>query len=93
MKDSNNPIEINPDTIKTWRFLKQKYQEAIVLLRIDENYLVLNKDAEIMQMITSLEITPCLQEEWQCIFPLHQLDTVLNKLVKAGYKVAVCDRI
>lgn len=93
MKNSSIPTEINPEIIKTWRSIKQKYEEAIVLLRIDDHYLTFNKDAEIMQMMTSIEIVPCLDENWQCIFPFHQLDIVLNKLVKAGYKVAVCDRL
>ncbi|MEP7376797.1 MAG: hypothetical protein ABI675_25590 [Chitinophagaceae bacterium] len=93
MTEETKQTNAVPETIKTWRNIKQKYGDSIVLIRIADNYQTFNKDAMITQQITAVEIWPCDQEEWQCSFNHYQMDRILHKLVKAGYRVAVCDKL
>ena len=76
--------------------IKAKYKDAILLFRVGDFYETFNEDAEIISRI--LQITLVLTEQNPGIkaaasLPRYSLDTALHKLVKAGYKVAICDKL
>lgn len=76
--------------------IKAKYKEAILLFRVGDFYEAFNEDAEPVSRI--LGITLVLTEQDPEItagasLPHFHLDTALHKLVKAGYKVAICDQL
>lgn len=78
---------------KTYQSVKQKYPDAIILLRTGEDYTSFNDDAQILQQLTgnSLQTIPGIGNT--CCFPFAELNNILNKLVKAGNKVALCDQL
>lgn len=86
-------VTIKKAHFKTYQTLKQKYPDAVVLLRIADDYCTFNNDAGILHQITgkNLHIIPGTGNT--CTFPFAQLDNILNKLVKAGNKVALCDQL
>lgn len=76
--------------------VKAKYGDAVLLFRVGDFYETFNEDAETVSRI--LGITLALTEQDPGIkagasLPHFHLDTALHKLVKAGYKVAVCDQL
>lgn len=79
------------------RVIKQKYPDAILLFRVGDFYETFGEDAIIASRVLGITLTkrnngaPSSSE--LAGFPHHALDTYLHKLVKAGYRVAICDQL
>src|SRR5436190_17370148 len=77
--------------------IKQKYPDAVILFRVGDFYETFGHDAVIASHV--LEITLTKRNNGNASsselagFPYHALDTYLHKLVKAGYRVAICDQL
>lgn len=93
--EPNNKAIVQPDTmhIKAWQSIKSKYSNTIVLLRIEECYFAFDDDAYTLSSIIGIPFRNCEHLKMQCCFPAAELDTCLNKLVKAGNRVAICDQL
>src|SRR5580704_9292912 len=79
------------------RTIKQKYPDAILLFRVGDFYETFGEDAIIASRILGITLTKrnngAVASSDLAGFPHHALDTYLHKLVKAGYRVAVCDQL
>src|SRR5213083_1932698 len=79
------------------RAIKQKYPDAILLFRVGDFYETFNEDAHIASRVLGITLTKRSNGAAASIdlagFPHHALDTYLHKLVKAGYRVAICDQL
>lgn len=79
------------------RTIKQKYPDAILLFRVGDFYETFGSDAVTAAGILGITLTKrnngAAAESELAGFPHHSLDTYLHKLVKAGYRVAVCDQL
>ena len=78
------------------RAIKQKYPDAILLFRVGDFYETFGADA--IQAARILGITLTKRNNGSADnelagFPYHSLDTYLHKLVKAGFRVAICDQL
>jgi|SRR3954453_5094948 DNA mismatch repair ATPase MutS len=74
----------------SWQNIKSKYVDAIMLVRYENEYYAFDSDAEIVS--TMSEIKPEQDNERiTCHLPHHYTDWLLPKLVKAGYRVALCE--
>jgi DNA mismatch repair protein MutS len=77
--------------------IKQKYPDAILLFRVGDFYETFGEDAVIASKVLGITLTkrnsasPSSSE--LAGFPHHAMDTYLHKLVKAGYRVAICDQL
>jgi DNA mismatch repair protein MutS len=77
--------------------IKAKYPDAILLFRVGDFYETFGQDAIIAAQVLGITLTkrnngaPSSSE--LAGFPHHALDTYLHKLVKAGYRVAICDQL
>ncbi len=77
--------------------IKQKYPDAILLFRVGDFYETFGEDAIRASQALGITLTkrnngsPSSSE--LAGFPHHALDTYLHKLVKAGYRVAICDQL
>ncbi|MDQ2753167.1 MAG: DNA mismatch repair protein MutS [Bacteroidota bacterium] len=77
--------------------IKQKYPDAILLFRVGDFYETFGEDAIKASQVLGITLTrrnnsaPSSSE--LAGFPHHALDTYLHKLVKAGYRVAICDQL
>jgi DNA mismatch repair protein MutS len=77
--------------------IKAKYPDAILLFRVGDFYETFGQDAIIAAQVLGITLTkrnngaPSSSE--LAGFPYHALDTYLHKLVKAGYRVAICDQL
>ena len=76
--------------------IKQKYPDAILLFRVGDFYETFGNDAVKASQILGITLTKRnvgTMDSELAGFPYHALDTYLHKLVKAGYRVAVCDQL
>ncbi|MBP6287620.1 MAG: DNA mismatch repair protein MutS [Ferruginibacter sp.] len=77
--------------------IKAKYPDAILLFRVGDFYETFGQDAITTSSVLGITLTrrnngnPAASE--LAGFPHHALDTYLHKLVKAGYRVAICDQL
>src|SRR6195256_2333734 len=79
------------------RAIKQKYPDAILLFRVGDFYETFAEDAVISSRVLGITLTKRNNSSATATelagFPHHALDTYLHKLVKAGYRVAICDQL
>ncbi len=79
------------------RAIKQKYPDAILLFRVGDFYETFGQDAVITSQVLGITLTKrnngAASSSELAGFPHHALDTYLHKLVKAGYRVAICDQL
>jgi DNA mismatch repair protein MutS len=79
------------------RAIKQKYPDAILLFRVGDFYETFGEDAILASKVLGITLTKrnngAASSSELAGFPHHALDTYLHKLVKAGYRVAICDQL
>ncbi|MFN5642515.1 MAG: DNA mismatch repair protein MutS [Sphingobacteriales bacterium] len=79
------------------RAIKQRYPDAILLFRVGDFYETFGEDAIIASSVLGITLTKrnngAASASELAGFPHHSLETYLHKLVKAGYRVAVCDQL
>ncbi len=77
--------------------IKAKYPDAILLFRVGDFYETFGQDAIITSRVLGITLTKrnngSAGSSELAGFPHHGLDTYLHKLVKAGYRVAICDQL
>ena len=77
--------------------IKAKYPDAILLFRVGDFYETFGQDAIITSQVLGITLTKRnngnAASSELAGFPYHALDTYLHKLVKAGYRVAICDQL
>src|SRR5882762_515362 len=77
--------------------IKQKYPDAILLFRVGDFYETFGPDAVLASQVLGITLTKrnngAAASSNLAGFPHHALDTYLHKLVKAGYRVAICDQL
>ena len=79
------------------RAIKQKYPDALLLFRVGDFYETFGEDAIHASRILGITLTKrnngAASSSELAGFPHHALDTYLHKLVKAGFRVAICDQL
>ncbi len=77
--------------------IKAKYPDAILLFRVGDFYETFGDDAVKTSAVLGITLTKRNNGDEKSSqlagFPYHALDTYLHKLVKAGYRVAICDQL
>ncbi len=77
--------------------IKAKYPDAILLFRVGDFYETFGQDAITSSKVLGITLTKRNNGNASSAelagFPHHALDTYLHKLVKAGYRVAICDQL
>ena len=83
--------------MKQYNQIKAQYPGAILLFRVGDFYETFSEDARVASKVLGIILTKrsngSASEMELAGFPHHSLDTYLPKLVKAGYRVAVCDQL
>ena len=77
--------------------IKAKYPDAILLFRVGDFYETFGQDAIHASRVLGITLTKRnngnAASQELAGFPHHALETYLHKLVKAGFRVAVCDQL
>ncbi len=77
--------------------IKAKYPDTILLFRMGDFFETFEDDAVIASKVLGITLTKRANGAASDVplagFPHHALDNYLPKLVKAGYKVAVCEQL
>lgn len=77
--------------------IKARYPDAILLFRVGDFYETFGQDAITTAAVLGITLTKRNNGNAAAAelagFPHHALDTYLHKLVKAGFRVAICDQL
>lgn len=91
------PNQSETPMMQQHRAIKQKYPDAILLFRVGDFYETFGQDAIVASQVLGITLTKrnngAASASELAGFPHHAMDTYLHKLVKAGYRVAVCDQL
>jgi DNA mismatch repair protein MutS len=91
------PTNAETPLMQQHKAIKQKYPDAVLLFRVGDFYETFGPDAIIASQVLGITLTKrnngSASENELAGFPHHALDTYLHKLVRAGYRVAICDQL
>ncbi|MGN1342119.1 MAG: DNA mismatch repair protein MutS [Bacilli bacterium] len=77
--------------------LKDKYEDTIILYRLGDFYEMFFEDAEVVAHALELTLTgksAGLEEKVpMCGIPHHASEVYIDKLIKKGFKVAICEQL
>ena len=83
--------------IRQYLEIKQQYADSIVLFRLGDFYEMFFTDATLVASLLDLTLTarPSGENERapMCGVPYHSCESYISRLVKKGYRVAVCEQI
>lgn len=83
--------------MRQYHEIKAQHQDAILFFRMGDFYELFYEDAKIASNVLGLTLTSRAHGKSASVplagFPHHSLDTYLAKMVKAGYRVAICEQI
>ena len=95
-KKTKNAVAETP-LMKQYNTIKSKYPDAILLFRVGDFYETFGEDAVKAARILGIVLTKRKNGAAAFIdlagFPHHSLDVYLPKLVRAGFRVAICDQL
>ena len=94
--DEENKIAQTP-LMKQYFSVKAQHPDALLLFRVGDFYETFGEDARIASKVLGIVLTKRANGYASSVdlagFPHHAIDTYLPKLVRGGYKVAVCDQL
>lgn len=83
--------------MKQYFNVKGQNPDALLLFRVGDFYETFGEDAQITSRVLGIVLTKRANGAASSVdlagFPYHAIDTYLPKLVRSGYKVAVCDQL
>lgn len=92
----SKPVELTP-LMKQYFTIKEKYPGALLLFRVGDFYETFLEDAVKASKVLGIVLTKRSNGSASSVelagFPHHSLELYLPKLVKAGYRVAICDQL
>ncbi len=77
--------------------IKKKHKDAILFFRMGDFYEMFFEDAQVANKVLGIVLTSRAHGKSADVplagFPHHALDTYLAKMIKGGYRVAVCEQV
>jgi DNA mismatch repair protein MutS len=85
-KNSSTPM------MEQYLRIKKDHQDALLFFRLGDFYEMFYEDAKIASPVMEIALTS-RQKIPMCGVPYHAADTYLAKLLRRGFKVAICEQI
>ncbi|HSW75710.1 MAG TPA: hypothetical protein VLG50_01590, partial [Candidatus Saccharimonadales bacterium] len=94
--DAQNVSGLTP-VMKQYATIKQEHPDAILLFQVGDFYELFFDDAIKVSDFLGIALTKRGEVHGQpiplCGFPLHAVDHYIPRLVKGGFKIALCDQL
>ena len=82
--------------MKQFKRVKAKYPDAILFFRMGDFYELFYEDARVASKVMGVALTSRSKGEGavpMCGVPYHAVETYLAKMIRAGYRVAICEQV
>src|SRR5580692_1072949 len=90
-------IEATTPLMRQYQAIKKQYPHALVLFRLGDFYELFYEDAIAASRELQITLTSRNRERGEptpmCGVPYHAAENYIARLLRAGYKVAVCDQM
>lgn len=88
--------ELTP-LMRQYQQIKERYRDSILFFRLGDFYEMFFEDAQIASKILGITLTSRDKSKDNpipmCGIPYFSADSYIEKLIKAGYKIAICEQI
>jgi DNA mismatch repair protein MutS len=89
--------EKNTPLMQQYFTIKEQYSDALVLFQVGDFYELFFQDAKTASAFLAIALTKRGKNKGEdiplCGIPVHALNHYLIKLIKGGFKVAICDQL
>ncbi|MDZ7289605.1 MAG: DNA mismatch repair protein MutS [candidate division KSB1 bacterium] len=96
-KDQLDKNDLTTPLMRQYLAIKAQHRDAILFFRMGDFYEMFYDDAKIASEVLGLTLTSRAHGKAAEVplagFPHHALDTYLAKMIRAGYRVAICDQV
>jgi len=83
----------NTPLIAQYLSVKQRVPDALLFFRLGDFYEMFFEDAEVGARVLDIQLTSRSKDGVPlCGVPYHAVDPYIAKLLRAGYKVAICEQ-
>ncbi|MBW2011918.1 MAG: DNA mismatch repair protein MutS, partial [Deltaproteobacteria bacterium] len=83
--------------VKQYLSIKEKYNDSILFYRMGDFYEMFFEDAKVASKILEITLTARNKKDESsipmCGIPVRAIDVYIGRLIKKGYKVAICEQI
>ncbi len=90
-------IEASTPLMRQYQSIKKRYPHALLLFRLGDFYELFYEDAMVASAELQITLTSRNRERGEpipmCGVPFHAAETYIARLLRAGYKIAVCDQM
>ncbi|MFA5031698.1 MAG: DNA mismatch repair protein MutS [bacterium] len=86
-------METSTPLLEQWHKIKKQYPDAIILFRLGDFYETFYQDAVLASKILGITLTQRQSGVPLAGIPHHAATPYIAKLVKANYKVAICEQL
>ncbi len=95
-KDENRVAELSP-VMQQYLRIKEAHRDYILFFRMGDFYEMFMSDAILASGVLGIILTRKIvgggKEIEMCGVPVHSYESYLNRLIKRGYSVAICDQL
>ncbi|MGX7592826.1 DNA mismatch repair protein MutS [Candidatus Karelsulcia muelleri] len=94
-KNKNLKVKATTPLMKQYNEIKKKFPNTIVLFQVGDFYEIFGKDAIKCSKVLNIVLTKRHKKSSIDLagFPHHSINNYLPKLIKAGFKIAICDEL
>ena len=89
--------EASTPLMRQYQSIKKRYPHALVLFRLGDFYELFHEDAIVASRELQITLTSRNREKGEpipmCGVPHHAAENYMARLIRAGYKIAVCDQL
>jgi DNA mismatch repair protein MutS len=90
-------IEASTPLMRQYQAIKKRYPHALLLFRLGDFYELFYEDALVASRELQITLTSRNRERGEpipmCGVPFHAAETYIARLLRAGYKIAICDQM
>lgn len=90
---ASEKVGLADEDAKTAKNVKKKYPDAIIIMHDGDNYTIYGDDAKEIEHVIARPILFYGHKSKGIRFFHTELDGYLPKLIKAGFRVAICDTL
>ena len=94
-KTGQSSKELTP-AMRQYQHFKEKYPDAVLFFRMGDFYEMFYDDAVLASRVLGLALTSRSKGDNAVPLagvPYHAMESYLNRLIKAGYRVAICEQV
>jgi DNA mismatch repair protein MutS len=90
-------IEASTPLMRQYQAIKKRYPHALLLFRLGDFYELFYEDALVASKELQITLTSRNRERGEpipmCGVPFHAAETYVARLLRSGYKIAICDQM